>query len=47
MPTQLLTLAGQGSITAEGVPVHDGDLPAQFAQAMGNVPELLGLARWV
>ena len=43
-PTQLLTLAGQGSITAEGIPVHDGDMAAQIAQAMDNVQELLGLA---
>ncbi|WP_375481368.1 RidA family protein [uncultured Jatrophihabitans sp.] len=43
-PAQLLTLAGQGSITADGIPVHDADMVAQVAQAMDNVQELLGLA---
>jgi enamine deaminase RidA (YjgF/YER057c/UK114 family) len=42
-PTQLLTLAGQGSISPEGVPVHDGDMAAQFATAVDHVQELLEL----
>ena len=40
-PAQLLTLAGQGSVTTAGEPAHAGDLAAQIDLAMDNVAELL------
>jgi enamine deaminase RidA (YjgF/YER057c/UK114 family) len=40
-PTQLLTVAGQGSIDADGQLLHVGDITAQMALAMANVEDLL------
>ncbi|WP_433782254.1 RidA family protein [Actinomycetospora sp. CA-101289] len=43
-PTQLLTVAGQGSLDAEGALLHEGDLTAQMALAMANLEDLLARA---
>ncbi|MDL5155865.1 RidA family protein [Actinomycetospora termitidis] len=40
-PVQLLTVAGQGSIDADGSLLHADDMAAQMALAMGNVEDLL------
>ena len=40
-PTQLLTVAGQGSIDADGRFLHEGDVAAQLALAVANVEDLL------
>ena len=40
-PQQLLTVAGQGSIDADGALLHRGDMTAQMALAMANVEDLL------
>jgi enamine deaminase RidA (YjgF/YER057c/UK114 family) len=40
-PTQLLNVAGQGSVDADGQLLHLGDLTAQMALAMANVEDLL------
>ncbi len=40
-PMQLLTVAGQGSIDAEGQFLHEGDVAAQMALAVANVEGLL------
>ena len=40
-PTQLLTVAGQGSLDADGALLHEGDLTAQMALAMANLEDLL------
>jgi enamine deaminase RidA (YjgF/YER057c/UK114 family) len=40
-PQQLLTVAGQGSVDADGVVLHEGDMTAQMALAMGGVENLL------
>ena len=43
-PVQVLTVAGQGSIDADGQLLHGDDMTAQIALAMANVEELLGAA---
>lgn len=40
-PTQLLTVAGQGSIDADGNLLHADDMSAQMALAMAGVEDLL------
>lgn len=40
-PMQLLTVAGQGSIDADGQFLHEGDVAAQMALAVANVEDLL------
>ena len=40
-PSQLLTVAGQGSITTDGELLHAEDTTAQLALAMANVESLL------
>ena len=40
-PRQLLTVAGQGSIDADGQFLHEGDVAAQMALAVANVEDLL------
>jgi enamine deaminase RidA (YjgF/YER057c/UK114 family) len=40
-PTQLLTVAGQGPIDADGAFLHAGDVAAQMALAVANVEDLL------
>ena len=40
-PTQLLTVAGQGPIDADGQFLHEGDVAAQMALAVANVEDLL------
>lgn len=40
-PSRLLTVAGQGSITADGELLHAEDTTAQLALAMANVESLL------
>ncbi len=40
-PQQLLTVAGQGSVDADGVVLHEGDMTSQMALAMGGVEDLL------
>jgi len=40
-PGQLLTVAGQGSLDADGQVLHADDVTAQLALAMGGVEELL------
>jgi enamine deaminase RidA (YjgF/YER057c/UK114 family) len=40
-PSQLLTVAGQGSIDADGQVLHADDVTAQLALAMAHVEELL------
>ena len=40
-PTQLLTLAGQGPVSADGELLHLGDMRGQLSAAMANVEELL------
>jgi len=40
-PTQLLTVAGQGPIDADGQFLHEGDVAAQLALAVANVEDLL------
>jgi enamine deaminase RidA (YjgF/YER057c/UK114 family) len=40
-PQWLLTVAGQGSIDADGALLHEGDMAAQMALAMGGVEDLL------
>lgn len=40
-PGQLLTVAGQGSLDADGQVLHAGDVTAQLALAMANVEDLL------
>jgi enamine deaminase RidA (YjgF/YER057c/UK114 family) len=40
-PTQLLTVAGQGPIDADGQFLHEGDVGAQMALAVANVEDLL------
>ena len=40
-PAQLLTVAGQGSIDADGQFLHEGDVAAQMALAVANVEDLL------
>ncbi|GLZ47002.1 hypothetical protein Acsp06_31870 [Actinomycetospora sp. NBRC 106375] len=40
-PVQLLTVAGQGSIDADGQLLHEGDMTAQMALAIANVDDLL------
>lgn len=40
-PVQLLTVAGQGSITVDGELLHAEDTTAQLALAMANVESLL------
>ncbi|WP_207787362.1 RidA family protein [Actinomycetospora cinnamomea] len=40
-PKQLLTVAGQGSVGADGALLHAGDMTAQMALTMANVEALL------
>jgi len=40
-PTQLLTVAGQGPVDADGQFLHEGDVAAQMALAVANVEDLL------
>jgi enamine deaminase RidA (YjgF/YER057c/UK114 family) len=40
-PTQLLTVAGQGPIDADGQFLHAGDVAAQMALAVANIEDLL------
>ncbi len=40
-PVQILTVAGQGSIDADGALLHADDMTAQFALATANVEDLL------
>lgn len=42
-PKQVLTLAGQGPVSAEGELLHPGDMAGQLAAAFANVEELLAL----
>jgi enamine deaminase RidA (YjgF/YER057c/UK114 family) len=40
-PTQLLTVAGQGSIDVDGQLLHEGDMSAQMSLAMATIEDLL------
>jgi enamine deaminase RidA (YjgF/YER057c/UK114 family) len=40
-PAQLLILAGQGPVDADGALLHEGDVPAQLALALANVESVL------
>ncbi len=40
-PTQLLTVAGQGPIDADGQFLHEGDVAAQMSLAVANLEDLL------
>ena len=40
-PLELLTVAAQGSVDADGRLVHDGDLAAQLALALTNLERVL------
>ncbi|MEJ2889390.1 RidA family protein [Actinomycetospora aeridis] len=40
-PARLLTVAGQGSIDADGALLHEGDMSAQMSLAMANIEDLL------
>jgi enamine deaminase RidA (YjgF/YER057c/UK114 family) len=42
-PTQLLTLAGQGPVSADGELLHVGDMAGQVGAAFDNVEQLLEL----
>jgi enamine deaminase RidA (YjgF/YER057c/UK114 family) len=41
---QVLYLAGQASVDANGNPIHEGDMKAQLAQAFDNVEAVLNEA---
>jgi enamine deaminase RidA (YjgF/YER057c/UK114 family) len=41
---RILICAGQGSIDAEGKPVHPGEMEAQIGQALDNLEAVLGEA---
>jgi enamine deaminase RidA (YjgF/YER057c/UK114 family) len=43
-PSQLLTIAGQGSVDETGLLLHEGDVTAQIALAMANVEAVLTAA---
>ena len=43
-PRRTLYAAGQGSVSAEGAPLHEGDMAAQAAQVMDNVEAVLAEA---
>lgn len=40
-PTRTLTVAGQGSLDADGRLLHEGDMSAQMSLAMAGVEDLL------
>jgi enamine deaminase RidA (YjgF/YER057c/UK114 family) len=43
-PSQLLTVAGQGSFDRDGALLHEGDVTAQLALAVANLEEVLASA---
>lgn len=43
-PTELLTIAAQGPLDADGRLLHDGDPTAQLALTLANIGEVLTLA---
>ena len=44
MPTNLLTVAGQGPVDERGELLHEGDVCAQLALTMRNIDTVLGAA---
>ncbi|MGV9711819.1 Rid family hydrolase [Gordonia sp. NPDC003424] len=44
-PTEILTISGQASVDDDGMPVHAGDIEAQFSLAVHRIEEILDSAR--
>lgn len=42
--TEVLALAGQGPMSANGVPMHPGDMAAQLSLTLDNIEAVLGEA---